>query len=98
MTEPTPRSFQEMVDEEEHGEYAWLLPGIPSLSGEHIVELCRAIVTDHAAQCIDGVLVDVLTASAILKLADTLNAKNRENFLAMRSVTRMGHVAQKVCF
>lgn len=79
-------------------EYGWLLPGIRSESAEHVVELCRRIVADHAAQCIDGVLVDAWTAAAIVQLADGLNETNRAKFLGRRAVAAMGKVAQDVCF
>jgi hypothetical protein len=80
-----------------YGEYEWLLPGIPSKSGEHIVELCRQIQKDRAAACIDGVLVDAWTAAAIVQLADGLNDKNRAKFMQRRSVQSMGKLAQEVC-
>lgn len=95
------RSWYERWLEPDEGygeEYGWLLPGIHSESAEHVVDLCRKIVANHAAQCIDGVLVDAWTAAAIVQLADGLNEKNRAKFLSRRTVAAMGKVAQEVCF
>lgn len=99
MTEAEKRiALEEMWDEPEYGEYAWLLPGIKSDNAEHVVELCRRIQQSHSVECIDGVLVDAWTAAAIVKVADGLNPTNRAKFFSLRTVEAMGKKAQKVCF
>lgn len=51
-----------------------------------------AIVNEHSAMEIEGVLVDVQSANAILTVYDALSPKNRVKFIN-RSVTEMGHLA-----
>ena len=66
---------------------------IASRDGAHILEICRAIVKRHAAQMIDGVIVDAQTANAIVSVHDSLNAVNQAKYAGMKSVVRMGEVA-----
>lgn len=94
-------AFEERMlagEPDSYGEYEWLLPGTPSTSGEHIVDLCREIQQGHAAKCIDGVLVDVQTAVAIVTVANNLNELNRAKFMQRRTVESMGKLAQEICF
>lgn len=66
---------------------------IESRDGAHILEICRAIVKRHAAQMVDGVVVDVQTANAITSVYDNLNAKNQAKYAGTMSVVRMGELA-----
>jgi hypothetical protein len=91
-------ALAELFDEPEYGEYAWLLPGIKTQSAEHVVELCREIQQEHAAKCLDGVVVDAWTAAAIVTVADGLNERNRAKFMLRRTVVSMGKLAQELCF
>jgi hypothetical protein len=69
---------------------------IESRNGAHILELCRAIVKQHAAQMIDCVVVDAQTAHAIISVYDNLSAANQAKYAAMKDVVRMGEIAWAV--
>jgi hypothetical protein len=45
-----------------------------------IITVCRAIVSEHQCQEIDGMLVDALTANMLTKVYDALNETNRAKF------------------
>jgi hypothetical protein len=49
---------------------------------KRIVKL-RTILAEHQAERVDGVLVDVATANAVLVVWEGLNADNRRAFVAL---------------
>lgn len=53
------------------------------------------IIKDRSAKEIDGVLVDVQTANAIVTVADGLSEENRAKLLAM-PIGKMGLIAWKL--
>ncbi len=55
----------------------------------------RGIVREHTAREVEGVLVDVQTANAIVTLYDALNAENQE-YLESLSMERMGVIAWRL--
>lgn len=57
-----------------------------------IIEQLREIVKEHQYKKIDGVIVDVMTASAILKVYDNINEVNQAKFSAL-PITKMASVA-----
>ena len=57
----------------------------------------RAIVADHQAAQIEGVLVDVTTANVIVKIHDALSPKNQASYLAY-PITRMANIAWKLAY
>jgi hypothetical protein len=59
------------------------------------IEAIRAIVDNHACRVIDGVMVDAMSAQAIIAVYDALSEANRATFVAM-PITRMGTVAWKL--
>lgn len=66
---------------------------IQSKGGAHIIEICRAVVANHAAKTIDGVLMDAQSANAIITVYDALSARNQAKYAAMTNVVRMGEIA-----
>ncbi len=69
---------------------------IKSRDGAHILEICRAIVKRHAAQMVDGVVVDAQTANVIVSVHDNLNPANRAKYAEMKNIVRMGELAWAV--
>lgn len=61
----------------------------------NIIEKLREIVKNHQYQKIDGVIVDVVTASAVLNVYDNINETNKEKFLKL-SLIKMVDVTWKV--
>jgi hypothetical protein len=59
------------------------------------IELMRAIVRDHQAEEIDGMLVDATTANLCIKIHDALSEINRAKFAAM-PLARMVDVVWKL--
>lgn len=55
----------------------------------------RGIVREHTAREVEGVLVDVQTANAIVTLYDAINAENQE-YLESLSMERMGVIAWRL--
>lgn len=55
----------------------------------------RQIVKEHQYQKIEGVLVDVVTANAILTIYDAINDTNKAKFIAL-PIDKMASVAWKV--
>lgn len=60
-----------------------------------IIEQLREIVKNHQYQKIDGVIVDVMTASAILTVYDSINETNKEKYSKL-PITKMADVAWKL--
>ena len=85
-------------DEDAESDNAGVLEQVQTTDGEHFITLCRRIVDNHAALEIDGTIVDAWTAQAVVIVADSLNAKNRADFVARRTVIQMGSIAQKLVF
>lgn len=54
----------------------------------------RQIVKEHQYQKIEGVLVDVVTANAILTIYDAINETNKAKFIAL-PIDKMASVAWK---
>lgn len=54
----------------------------PATPEERIAAI-RRIVTEGQYAKVDGLTVDLFSASAIIKVYDALNEKNREHFAAM---------------
>jgi len=68
---------------------------VPPGENERLLRL-RRIVNDRQAEEIDGVLVDMQTANAIVSVYDALgDSRNREKFLSM-SMQHMGVTAWKL--
>ncbi len=59
------------------------------------LEALRRIVAEHQAAKVEGVVVDVQTANAILKVYGAVNEANQEKLLSV-SVTKMGLIAWAV--
>jgi hypothetical protein len=57
-----------------------------------VIEQLKEIVKEHQYRKIDGVIVDVMTASAILKVYENINETNREKYLKL-PITRMADIA-----
>jgi hypothetical protein len=55
----------------------------------------RSIVDEQTAARVDGRMVDLFTASAILSVLDGLNPANRERYLSM-PIERMADIAIKI--
>jgi hypothetical protein len=63
--------------------------------GAAIIEACRSIVTNSQYEKINGHMVDLFSASAIVKIYDALNDANKAKFLAL-PVARMASVAMQL--
>lgn len=61
----------------------------------NLIDRARAIVAAHSAEEIDGVLLDVQTAAAIVTVHDALNETNRAKFAAL-TLPVMAAVAWKL--
>lgn len=59
------------------------------------IEQLREIVTEQSCMKIDGVLVDLFSASAAVKVYDALNEKNRASFISL-PLTKMMTVTWKL--
>ena len=53
------------------------------LTGDKLMDALRKIVKEKTAAKINGMLVDLFTASAIIKVFDALNIGNQEKFKDM---------------
>jgi len=56
------------------------------------IEKIRKVVIEKQYAKINGVMVDVYTASAIIKVFDAINAKNKIKFIAL-PIPRMASIA-----
>jgi hypothetical protein len=56
------------------------------------IEQLRDIVKNHQYQKIEGVIIDVMTASAILQVYDNVNETNKEKYSRL-PITRMAEIA-----
>lgn len=63
--------------------------------GEDTITIIKRIVKDHQYEKIQGQVVDAFTASAILKVYEALNEKNKKKFAALQ-IKRMADVAWKL--
>jgi hypothetical protein len=61
-------------------------------SGAEIIEACRAILAKSQYAKINGHMVDLFSASAIVKVHDAINESNRTKFLTL-PVERMARIA-----
>lgn len=59
------------------------------------MEALREIVRKKSAMEVEGVLVDMQTANAIVKVYDAISETNKENFLT-KSIGEMGRIAWKL--
>ncbi len=59
------------------------------------IDKVRRIVDDCQSDTIDGTLVDLFTASAIIAVYDRLNERNRKT-LAAKKIGTMAHIALKL--
>lgn len=57
------------------------------------IEICKRVVNNLQCEEINGFLLDIQTASAILQVYEALSDKNKEYFINM-SITRMSNVAR----
>ena len=64
-------------------------------SGDPKVDALRQIVADKQYAKVDGVNIDMQTASLLLQVIDGLNPQNRENFLG-RPIEQMADIAYKI--
>jgi hypothetical protein len=64
-------------------------------SGDPKVDTLRQIVADKQYAEVDGVKVDMQTASLLLQIIDGLNPQNKENFLG-RPIEQMADIAWKI--
>lgn len=64
-------------------------------SGDPKVDALRQIVADKQYAEVDGVKVDMQTASLLLQIIDGLNPQNKENFLE-RPIEQMADIAYKI--
>jgi hypothetical protein len=61
-------------------------------SGAEIIEACRSIVARKQYAKINGAMVDLFSASVIVRVHDALNEANRAKFLAL-PVQRMAQIS-----
>jgi hypothetical protein len=66
-----------------------------SKTGDEIIAACRSIVANRQYEKINGMMVDLFSASAIVKVFDALNETNRASFKLL-PVQRMASIAFKV--
>lgn len=59
------------------------------------IDKFRAIVSRHAMQSIDGTLIDVQSANAVITVYDNISPEHQQKFIAMPAY-RMATVAWKV--
>lgn len=71
--------------------YAW----VPEITGKNPVEAAREVVERKSARRVDGVLLDLTTAGAIVAVADALSPANREKLEGM-SITRAADIVWKL--
>ena len=68
---------------------------ITDLPWQEKIDRIRKIVTDGTYAMVEGVLVDLFSASAIILVYDNLGLKNQLRFLS-KSVPRMAEIAFKL--
>lgn len=56
----------------------------------------KRVLSDRTARKIDGMLVDVFTASAIIAVYESLSEENQRKFASMSSVKAMSDMAWKL--
>jgi len=66
-----------------------------TLDGREIINACRAICAKKQYAKVNGVMVDLFSASAIVKVHDALNEANKLKFNAL-PIGRMASVAFKL--
>lgn len=64
-------------------------------TGEERVNACRQIVAECQYRKVDGVMVDLFTAGAIVRVDEALSPENQQKFRAM-SIGQMASVAFKL--
>jgi len=71
----------------QHGRKVWL-----TKTGAERIAACREIVASASFGKIDGCMVDLFSASAIVRVYDAVNQANQEKF-ARLSIAKMAKVA-----
>lgn len=66
-----------------------------STTGAEIIEACRSIVANGQYEKINGHMVDLFTASAIVKVYDAINETNKAKYSAL-PVAKMAAIAFKL--
>lgn len=69
---------------------------VKSNDGLHIIELCREIVRDFSMKTIDGVIMDVQTANAIVTVYDNIDDSRKQKLINSNNVAKIGEIAWKV--
>lgn len=91
MTAPaqyaTPKAIREAQRTRQHGTKVYR-----TTTGTERIAACREIVAARQYAKVDGTMVDLFTASAIVTVHDALNEKNQATFSAL-PIDRMGLVA-----
>lgn len=82
-------------EQQDKDELATAARELPHHSRANVIGALRKIVADKQAARVGGCLVDLTTASVILKVHDALNEKNRANF-ASRPIKQMAAIAWKL--
>jgi hypothetical protein len=80
-------------DEQDARELAETLADWPT--ADKTIEALRAIVNDHAAKVIDGVLIDAWTAKAIVTVYDACDDEKRAIYMGL-PIAKMGTMAWKL--
>lgn len=66
-----------------------------TLDGQEIIAACRAICTGQQYAKVNGHMVDLFSASAIVKVYDAINDANKAKFVQL-PVARMASVAMSL--
>lgn len=84
-------------EQEQRDDLAAAIKGTPKIPRTKMSKLdrLRRIVEEKQAARVDGLLVDLFTASAIVKVHDALNEENRAKFVSV-PVRRMASIAFKL--
>lgn len=64
--------------------------------GETREEQLRYIVASSTAHIVEGQIVDLFTASAVVNVLDRLNEENKAKLLGVRSIVRMVNIVWAV--
>ena len=91
-----PETYDEHIQQVERDDLADAIRETRKLPrGTPLIERLRDIVTTESAARIDGLLVDLWTASTVVQVHDALNEDNRRKFAAM-PLRRMVDIAYKL--
>ena len=83
--------IREQTRKREHGTQVTNTNGDPQVK----IDAFRQIVTDKSYSKIDGVAIDLFSASAVIAVYDALSEENRVKFLVL-SVVKMCKLAYKL--